>query len=246
MRPNKPMMILSGFFLICMVAFSQTDSAPKPTIDEIANAALQSDKSYHESEGGWSGLDEYDIPPKYWSDAIKQLKPIKVYDFRLNVVIVLSIRDGVEEGIFVGNLLSSYAPFEGSDGNNGFEFKYIQGHAVQFRRNPVEDKYLRPLTGPNFIYCGYYTSGKEMQVFDCAMKAIAEKKPFRFYENRAGIYTLTVQGLVGTLGGKVLRYMVETVPGRKWSFPDIFTTTECSHPHLYRDGPLLRYECTNE
>jgi len=116
MKPTVKNLIIifSGVFPICMVAFTQTDSVSKPSCDEMRDAAFKSDKAYIAAEGYPHplpsrpfGVVEYDIPPKYWTDAIKELKPVKVYGRALNVAIVLSIRDDVEEGIYILNPISS-------------------------------------------------------------------------------------------------------------------------------------------
>ena len=78
---------------------------------------------------------EYEIPSICWSDAIKELKPVKVYDHRLNVAIVLRIQDGKEEGIYVFNPISSWFPI--GDNTDGFEFirRTEEHNAIDFRRS---------------------------------------------------------------------------------------------------------------
>ena len=51
-----------------------------------------------------------------------ELRPVKVYDHRFNIAIVLSIRDGMEEGIYIHNVISSYAPIGVQ--TDGFQFMY--------------------------------------------------------------------------------------------------------------------------
>lgn len=150
MKSNQPMIFLIELVLICVVAYSQTDSSPKRSIDEIANAALQTAKAYNEGEADShrhpDGLEhyEFDIPQKYWTDIIKELKPVKVYEYMGCVAIVLSLhRDSVEDGIFVLPFLSEYLPVEGYVGNDRFEFnKYMQwpGNVWKFRRTPVQSE----------------------------------------------------------------------------------------------------------
>lgn len=57
-----------------------------------------------------------DIPRQYWAEGIKELKPIKVYIHRINIVVVQKVRDNVEEGKYIFNLVSSYLPMDGIDG----------------------------------------------------------------------------------------------------------------------------------
>jgi hypothetical protein len=137
---------LGEVLLICIVAFCQTVPYSQRSFNEIAQAALQSDKDYQTAfaaEGkkpvGWEH-GEYEIPPKYWTEALKELRPVKVYDHKLNVAIVLSIREGVEEGIFVFNVVSSWGPI-GED-TDGFQFiRKPEERIVYFRRfNPSNEK----------------------------------------------------------------------------------------------------------
>ena len=122
-----------GLLLICAVVFSQTTTSPQRSFSEIANAAFESDRNYQAylmtvgklfpippNLGFERG--EYEIPPDFWPVAIKELKPVKVYDHMLNIVIVLSIRDGREEGIYIHNVISSYAPI--GTHTDGFQFMY--------------------------------------------------------------------------------------------------------------------------
>jgi len=61
-----------------------------------------------------------EIPKQYWAEGIKELKPIKVYTHRVNIVVVQKIRDNVEEGKYIYIPISSYLPMDGVD---GFSFK---------------------------------------------------------------------------------------------------------------------------
>ena len=57
-----------------------------------------------------------DIPRQCWAEGIKKLKPIKVYKHRINIVVVQKVRDNVEEGKYISNLVSSFLPKDGVDG----------------------------------------------------------------------------------------------------------------------------------
>ena len=59
------------------------------------------------------GLTERDgsnIPKRLWGAAILRLKPLRVTDDRLHIRIVLLESDRFEEGLYVSNPISSYAP----------------------------------------------------------------------------------------------------------------------------------------
>lgn len=51
-----------------------------------------------------------EIDKAHWGEAIAKLKPISVRNDRVNIAIVLSEKDGVEEGLYVSNPISSYVP----------------------------------------------------------------------------------------------------------------------------------------
>ena len=122
-----------GLLLICTVVFSQTASFSQRSFNEIASAAFESDRNYQAylmavgklypiPPGLGFEKGEYEIPPDFWPAAIKELKPVKVYDHRLNIVIVMSIRDGMEEGIYIHNVIPSYAPI--GIYTDGFQFMH--------------------------------------------------------------------------------------------------------------------------
>lgn len=56
---------------------------------------------------------EYEIPPKYWNDTISSLKPLGVYTHSYNIVIALKRQDGIEEGVYIYEIISSFAPMPG-------------------------------------------------------------------------------------------------------------------------------------
>lgn len=57
-----------------------------------------------------------EIPAAYWTDGIQQLKPLKVYIHRVNLVVVQHVTEGTEEGKYIYLPLSSYLPRSGDDG----------------------------------------------------------------------------------------------------------------------------------
>ena len=60
--------------------------------------------------------DGVEIPARYWSDALKALHPVRVYVHRLNVVVVQQVENNTEQGKYITNPISSYAPRTGADG----------------------------------------------------------------------------------------------------------------------------------
>lgn len=129
-RSSKILIAIAECLLICAGAFSQTISSSKLSIREIKAAALES-ADYGRCSALLSALGrelpiesnsgEYEIPPICWTDHLKELKPVKVYFHRLNAAIVMSVRDGMEEGIYIYNApISSYASI--TRFQDGFEF----------------------------------------------------------------------------------------------------------------------------
>jgi hypothetical protein len=131
------------------VGFSHIILKSNRSINEIRAAAFESNSKCENllpSTGkAWSPPEffdkgEFKIPSVCWSDAIKELKPVRVYNHRLNVAIVLNLRDGIEEGIYFMNTFSSYGPI--TRFQDGFEFgrNPTEPHLYYFRRNIRSDK----------------------------------------------------------------------------------------------------------
>ncbi len=51
-----------------------------------------------------------EIPKALWGEAITRLKPLRVTNDRINIMIVLHENKDFEEGLYVSNPVSSYAP----------------------------------------------------------------------------------------------------------------------------------------
>ena len=47
------------------------------------------------------------IPLSCWSEPIRKLDPIYVYHHRVNIVVVLTRKGAIEEGVYIGNPISS-------------------------------------------------------------------------------------------------------------------------------------------
>ncbi len=158
----------SELLLICAAAISQTSVPSMPNYGEIANAAIESVRKCPDllsQLGKWpaaaSEYGEFEMPPICWADAVKQLKPIKVYNHYLNVAIVTSIRDGVEEGIYISNPISSEVPYGEGVRTDGFEFinNLEVGRPINFRKHmpprfedyPADAVITGTLHSPNMV-----------------------------------------------------------------------------------------------
>ena len=72
-----------------------------------------------------------EIPKQYWTDMIKELKPIKVYVHHFNIVVVQRISANIEEGKYIYMPISSYRPHGKYD---GFTFTLIGDDLYDFKR----------------------------------------------------------------------------------------------------------------
>jgi hypothetical protein len=109
-------------FAACLVvAFGQflptiagdSSKKPLPDLDEarrvaVINAATQAIAKHFKAERNKEKPNEIDA--RFWGEEISKLKPIRVYNDRVNIAIVLLDKDGVEEGFYVQPVISSYAP----------------------------------------------------------------------------------------------------------------------------------------
>ena len=76
---------------------------------------------------------EGDVPQEFWGEAIKELKPVRVYMHNVNVVVVLRASGPTEEGLYIYIPISSYIPMTG---DGGFTFTNIAPDVFAYRRGP--------------------------------------------------------------------------------------------------------------
>jgi hypothetical protein len=92
----------------------------------LADAAHETYARYVRAINAGEQIATPDIPRQYWAESIKELKPIKVYTHRVNIVVAQKVRDNVEEGKYINTPVSSYLPMDGIDG-------------FTFQPNPLKD-----------------------------------------------------------------------------------------------------------
>ena len=106
--------------LIFVLSGCQIKSAvEKTTLSQknLAEAAHETSYSYVRAvNAGKENSSSTEIPERYWAQGIRELKPIKVYTHRVNIVVVQKVRDNVEEGKYIYIPISSYLPMDGIDG----------------------------------------------------------------------------------------------------------------------------------
>lgn len=61
---------------------------------------------------GWQGTSGEMVPEKYWSQAIRKLKPIRVFVDRANIAVVTSEDETQQSGVYIVTVISSYAPID--------------------------------------------------------------------------------------------------------------------------------------
>lgn len=59
---------------------------------------------------GWRGASGELVPEKYWSEAIRKLKPIRVFMDRANIAVVVSEDHAQQSGVYIITVVSSYRP----------------------------------------------------------------------------------------------------------------------------------------
>lgn len=61
---------------------------------------------------GWQGTSGEMVPEKHWSQAIRKLKPIRVFVDRANIAVVTSEDKTHQSGVYIVTVVSSYAPID--------------------------------------------------------------------------------------------------------------------------------------
>lgn len=103
--------------LVLMLGLSgcQTKSGVEKTTP-LADAAHETYARYVRAINAGEEIATPEIPKQYWAEGIKELKPVKVYKHRVNIVVTQKVRDNVEEGKYIYIPVSSYLPMDGIDG----------------------------------------------------------------------------------------------------------------------------------
>ncbi len=109
--------------LILVLMFGLSACQKKSSIEnttlstsELAESAYQTYSCYIRAINAGEEVAKPEIHERYWNEPIRQLKPIKVYTHRVNIVVVQNVRDNVEEGKYIYIPVSSYLPMDGVDG----------------------------------------------------------------------------------------------------------------------------------
>jgi hypothetical protein len=117
--------VIGAMLLLPMIAVGQSDKAS--VTSSTAGLRVAAEQTYANYNRAFqAGMEKtqreevpHEIPPQYWTEAIKALKPLSVYLHLMNVVVVQRVVNGIEEGKYIVILISSYLPQNGVD---GFEY----------------------------------------------------------------------------------------------------------------------------
>ena len=84
------------------------------TAKQIVKGATETFIAFRKDPAGKTGALE--IPNKFWTTPLRNLKPVKVYLHMNNVVVVQKVSAGKEEGVYIYGTYSSHLPFDGEYG----------------------------------------------------------------------------------------------------------------------------------
>lgn len=111
------------FIINLVVFFAVSSCQTKPAVEttslsrsDLVEAAYQTYANRVRAVNMGENPFPPEIPEQYWAEGIRELKPIKVYKHRVNIVVVQKVRDNVEEGKYICIPVSSYLPMNGVDG----------------------------------------------------------------------------------------------------------------------------------
>lgn len=114
--------VLTAGVFLCLMLGCQMKKSVRSVVstDNLNEAAKRTFTNYGKAIKAGKERRQENIPLGYWAEPIRELKPIKVYTHRANVVVVQRIQNGREEGKYIYNPIiyyrSSYLPMTGDDG----------------------------------------------------------------------------------------------------------------------------------
>lgn len=135
-------MAVVGMLLMTLCSCMQKEADPGSTFRKgVQRDAWRTQEAYDQALLNHTEKTRNKIPSGYWDPGIWQLRPIKVYPHRANLVVVQSVHDGVEKGKYIYLVTSSYRParsYFDKPGVDGFVFRRAEGRDVyHFTRTPA-------------------------------------------------------------------------------------------------------------
>ncbi len=120
-------LLFAGVALLCVSGCMQGIADPGSTYRKgVQREAWRTQEDYGQALLLHRERVRTEIPPAYWAPEIAQLQPVKVYIHRVNLVVVQSVQDGVERGLYVYLPTSRLDPRESwvpRSGVDGFVFR---------------------------------------------------------------------------------------------------------------------------
>ena len=118
----KPRSIVVVGIAVLLAACSPNNKSGDAKVDpRVITEAISS------TMGKWN---DGTLASEEWPEAVRALKPLRVYSDRMNAVIALSQEGGVETGIYVYVPISSYIPRSG----DGWVFDAVGEDVWQYTR----------------------------------------------------------------------------------------------------------------
>src|SRR3954454_23819803 len=113
----KLLAVLLGFACCSVPVRTFGAAVDENTAKELVKGATETFVAFRKGAAAKIGASE--VPAKLWAASIRDLKPVKVYIHRNNIVVAQKFEDGKEAGIYIHEAFSSYLPI---DGVHGFVF----------------------------------------------------------------------------------------------------------------------------
>jgi len=137
------------FLVLAALSIALSGCSKKTSVnaDVSANANVSANAEVIRDaiSGNLQGWRDGSLPEAYWPEAIKTLKPIRIYSDRVNRVIVLSQKNGFESGYYVYIPISSHLP----SNNQEWSFSNIGENIWTYTRKIGEqDGAGQPATAP--------------------------------------------------------------------------------------------------
>ncbi len=128
--------IAVSILVLSVACRKEQDVAGRPAYSSLAEASLDTLTRYEKAVRAGDAETSAGIPAQFWSPPILDLKPIKVYTHRVNLVVVQETSDSIEKGLYIYVPISSYIPISGDD---GFVFTSLGDNVFQFKRKVVKN-----------------------------------------------------------------------------------------------------------
>lgn len=136
---RKPLWVLAGALAAtigltslagCRTPKSESSSVILPA--GLPGAAWSMYNTFIQENRLAGGRSEAQIPTNYWTAPIVDLRPVRIYLHRVNMVIVQHERQGAESGKYIYIPWSSYMP---QDGDDGFTFTPLTESVYDYHRS---------------------------------------------------------------------------------------------------------------